>query len=51
MKVQFMEFKFKHLKDLEKAVDLSVDVSDMVKAFPKEEFYVLYSQMKSAAGY
>ena len=51
MKLQFMEFRLEPLKDLEKAFDLSGNVSDMLKAFPKKEFYFLYGQLKSAAGY
>jgi four helix bundle protein len=44
-----MAFKFEKLKVWQKAVDLSADVSELVKAFPKEELYVLTSQIKRAA--
>jgi four helix bundle protein len=43
-----MAFKFERLKVWEKAVELSGDVSDLVKAFPKDELYVLTSQIKRA---
>jgi four helix bundle protein len=43
-----MAFKFEKLKVWEKAVDLSVDISDLVKQFPKDELYVLTSQIKRA---
>lgn len=43
-----MAFKFERLKVWEKAVDLSGDVSDLVKTFPKDELYVLTSQIKRA---
>lgn len=41
-----MAFKFERLKVWEKAVELSGDISDLVKAFPKDELYVLTSQIK-----
>ncbi len=44
-----MAFKFEKLKVWEKAVDLSGEVSDLVKTFPKEERYVLSSQIQRAA--
>jgi len=43
-----MAFKFENLKVWEKAVDLSGDVSELVKTFPKDELYVLSSQIKRA---
>lgn len=43
-----MAFKFERLKVWEKAVDLSGDVSELVKSFPKDELYVLNSQIKRA---
>lgn len=43
-----MAFKFENLKVWEKAVDLSGDVSELVKTFPKGELYVLSSQIKRA---
>jgi four helix bundle protein len=43
-----MAFKFEKLKVWEKAVDLSVGISQLVKTFPKDELYVLSSQIKRA---
>ena len=43
-----MAFKFEKLKVWEKAVDLSVGISELVKTFPKDELYVLSSQVKRA---
>jgi four helix bundle protein len=44
-----MAFKFEKLIVWQKAVDLSEVVSVMVKEFPKDELYVLTSQIKRAA--
>ncbi len=44
-----MAFKFENLKVWEKAVDLSGHISDSTKKFPKDELYVLTSQIKRAA--
>lgn len=44
-----MAFKFERLKVWEKAVDLSQEISDLVKTFPKDELYVLSSQIKRAS--
>jgi four helix bundle protein len=44
-----MAFKFESLKVWEKAVDLSGEISDLVKTFPKDELYVLTSQIKRAS--
>ena len=44
-----MAFKFESLKVWQKAIDLSVEVDLATKDFPKEELYVLVSQMKRAA--
>lgn len=44
-----MSFKFEKLLVWQKALDLSGVVSDVVKKFPKEELYVLSSQIKRAA--
>lgn len=44
-----MPFKFEKLLVWQKALDLSGVVSDIVKNFPKEETYVLASQIKRAA--
>jgi four helix bundle protein len=45
----FMGFKFEKLIVWQKAADLSEMVNDLVKAFPKEELYILTSQFKRAA--
>ncbi|MEN2436380.1 four helix bundle protein [Weeksellaceae bacterium A-14] len=45
-----MSFKFEKLLVWQKAVDLSVEIDALTKTyFPKEELYVLTSQMKRAA--
>ncbi len=44
-----MPFKFENLKVWQLALDLSGEVSDMVKAFPKDELFILTSQIKRAA--
>jgi four helix bundle protein len=44
-----MPFKFEKLIVWQKSLDLSVLVTDIAKEFPKEEIYVLASQMKRAA--
>jgi four helix bundle protein len=44
-----MAFKFENLKVWQKAVDLSVMIDLATKQFPKEELYVLASQIKRAA--
>lgn len=44
-----MSFKFERLLVWQKAVDLSDKVNQLVKKFPKEEMYILSSQMKRAA--
>ena len=44
-----MAFKFEKLKVWEKAIDLSVEINDLTKKFPKEELYVLTSQIKRAS--
>lgn len=43
-----MAFKFEQLRVWEQAVDLSGDISELVKTFPKDEMYVLTSQIKRA---
>jgi four helix bundle protein len=43
-----MAFKFERLKIWEKAVDLWADISELVKTFPRDEMYVLTSQIKRA---
>lgn len=44
-----MSFKFEKLIVWQKAIDLSADVDELTKSFPKEEIYVLTSQIKRAA--
>jgi len=44
-----MAFKFEKLKVWQKALDLADEISKMTKTFPKEEVYVLTSQVKRAA--
>lgn len=44
-----MSFQFENLTIWQKSLDLSIKVSELVKSFPKEELYVLSSQMKRAA--
>lgn len=43
-----MAFKFEKLKVWLEAMELSGDISDLVKKFPKDELYVLTSQLKRA---
>jgi four helix bundle protein len=43
-----MAFKFERLKVWDAAVLLSGEISDLVKTFPKDELYVLSSQLKRA---
>lgn len=44
-----MPFKFENLIVWQKAVDLADKVNQLTKSFPKEELYVLTSQIKRAA--
>lgn len=44
-----MSFKFEKLLVWQKAVDLSANVSDLSKSFPKDELFILTSQIKRAA--
>jgi four helix bundle protein len=44
-----MSFKFEKLIVWQKALDLSDEVNKLVKSFPKEELYILTSQIKRAA--
>lgn len=44
-----MAFKFEKLKVWQKALDLADEVDKITKTFPKEEVYVLTSQVKRAA--
>ena len=42
-------FKFERLEVWQKAVDFSVLVHELTRTFPKEELYILTSQIKRAA--
>ncbi len=44
-----MSFKFEKLEVWKKAIELSFSVNEMTKNFPKEELYILTSQVKRAA--
>ena len=44
-----MAFKFEKLNVWKDAVELSGDISDRTKKFPKEEIYALTSQVRRAA--
>jgi len=44
-----MSFKFEKLIVWQKAVDLAANVHDLTKTFPKEELFILTSQIKRAA--
>ena len=44
-----MAFKFENLKVWQKALDFDDEINKLVKTFPKDEVYVLSSQMKRAA--
>ncbi|MEK7274843.1 MAG: four helix bundle protein [Candidatus Desantisbacteria bacterium] len=44
-----MGFKFEKLEVWQKAVDFSSKIHDLTRKFPKEELYVLTSQIKRAA--
>jgi four helix bundle protein len=44
-----MSFKFEKLLVWQKAVDLSADIHALTKTFPKDELFVLTSQIKRAA--
>ncbi|MCX6318928.1 MAG: four helix bundle protein [Bacteroidetes bacterium] len=44
-----MAFKFEKLLVWQKAVDLADEVNQVVKKFPREELFVLTSQMRRAA--
>lgn len=43
-----MAFKFEKLKVWQRAVELSNNIDELTKKFPKEEVYILTSQMKRA---
>ena len=44
-----MAFKFENLKIWQLALELSGEVSDMVKLFPKDELYSLTNQLRRSA--
>ncbi len=44
-----MSFKFENLKIWKNALNLSGDISEMVKTFLKDELFILTSQIKRAA--
>jgi four helix bundle protein len=44
-----MAFRFEELQVWQRALDLGEDINQLTKTFPKEEIYVLTSQMKRAA--
>ncbi len=43
-----MAFKFEKLKVWQKSLDLSGEIHELTLSFPKEELYVLTSQIKRA---
>ncbi|MEN9599711.1 MAG: hypothetical protein RL596_2030, partial [Bacteroidota bacterium] len=45
----FVSFKFEELLVWQKAIDLSAQVNYVAQKFPKEEIYILTSQIKRAA--
>jgi four helix bundle protein len=44
-----MAFRFEDLQVWQKALDLDEQVDQLTKSFPKEEIYILTSQLKRAA--
>ena len=44
-----MPFKFEKLKIWQMSLDLSAEIHDLSKTFPKDELFVLTSQLKRAA--
>ena len=44
-----MAFRFEDLQVWQRALDLGEEINELTKQFPKEEIYVLTSQMKRAA--
>ena len=44
-----MAFKFENLNVWQKALDFDDEINNLVKNFPKEEIYILTSQIKRAA--
>lgn len=44
-----MAFKFESLQVWQKALDLTVEINNLTKSFPKDELFILTSQIKRAA--
>jgi four helix bundle protein len=44
-----MAFKFEKLQIWQLAIDMSCDIHDLTRTFPKEELFILTSQVKRAA--
>jgi len=44
-----MAFRFEDLQVWQKAMDLNDQINELTKAFPKDEIYILTSQIKRAA--
>lgn len=44
-----MAFKFEGLKVWQRAIELTGEIDQLTKSFPKEELYVLTKQIKNAA--
>lgn len=44
-----MGFKFEKLKVWQRAIDFSTEIHSLTRRFPKEELYILTSQIKRAA--
>ena len=44
-----MAFKFEKLQIGQLAIDMSCDIHDLTRTFPKEELFILTSQIKRAA--
>ncbi len=44
-----MAFKFENLNVWQKAIELSFDIHQLTKGFPREELYILTPQVKRAA--
>ena len=44
-----MAFKFESLQVWQKALDLCAEIDELTKSFPKDELYVLNSQIRRAA--
>jgi len=44
-----MPFKFEKLEIWQLAIDLSADIHELTRKFPKEEIFILTSQIKRAA--